>query len=320
MKIVKKSDYNTKTSEIENKSTDHDHSDKYVTTPECNKLTSKHFAARLKHAKIASKSDVAKFVTKIDFNNKLKDVTSKKGLTKDLINKFSILNGAKYFSSRIFQNYLVFMPTKKYINYFSGTTRIESWKSNGMSKENIESIIKLDSNFAPTFEDHHSLPDMNFNGHYLIKNGISIPKKVINLYISYTLVPQLTNLNTYFTLSNCLFGPVKLTNNGDLDKYKYTGYGIVFDSRSEFLFTDVSYGKNVILFGADMSSSVHVDNKGKDILIFGEGPTQGLDDRTLTTEAKYPINFTKSGKRFVSSLHYNGSNSFLFVNATKVYQ
>ena len=69
-----------------------------------------------------------------------------------------------------------------------------------------------------------------------------------------------------------------------------------------------------------MSSSVHVDNKGKDILILGEGPTQGLDDTTLTAEAKYPINFTQSGKRFVLSLHYNGSNSFLFVNATKIYR
>ena len=69
-----------------------------------------------------------------------------------------------------------------------------------------------------------------------------------------------------------------------------------------------------------MSSSVHVDNKGKDILILGEGPTQGLDDTTLTAEAKYPINFTQSGKRFVLSLHYNGSSSFLFVNTTKVHQ
>ena len=69
-----------------------------------------------------------------------------------------------------------------------------------------------------------------------------------------------------------------------------------------------------------MSSSVHVDNEEKDILSLGEGPTQGLDDTTLTAEAKYPINFTQSGKRFVVSLHYNGSNSFLFVNATKVYQ
>ena len=112
---------------------------------------------------------------------------------------------------------------------------------------------------------------MNFNGHCLIKNNISIPKKVINLYISYTLGLQLQNLNTDFALGHCLFGSVQLTKNADSDRYKYAGYGIGFDSRSEFLFTDGSYGKNVIIFGADMSSSVHVDNKGKDILILGKG-------------------------------------------------
>ena len=69
-----------------------------------------------------------------------------------------------------------------------------------------------------------------------------------------------------------------------------------------------------------MSSSVHIDNKNEDILILGEGPTQGLDDNTLTAEAKYPVNFTQSKKRFVLSVHYNGSNSFLFVNAGKIYK
>ena len=110
---------------------------------------------------------------------------------------------------------------------------------------------------------------------------------------------------------------VKLTRNADLDKYKYSGYGIGFDSRSEFLFTNRSFGKNGIIFGADMSSCVHIDNKNKDIFILGEGPIQGLDDTTLKAETKYPINFTQSGKRFLLSLHYSGSNSSLFINATK---
>ena len=66
-----------------------------------------------------------------------------------------------------------------------------------------------------------------------------------------------------------------------------------------------------------MSSSVHIDNKNKDILIRSEGPTQGLDDTTLTAEAKY-IDFTQSGRRLVLSLHHNESNSFLSVNATKI--
>ena len=59
-----------------------------------------------------------------------------------------------------------------------------------------------------------------------------------------------------------------------------------------------------------MSSSVHIDNKGKDILILGEGPTQGLDGTTSTAESIYPINFTQPNKKFVLSLHYNGSNNF----------
>ena len=70
-----------------------------------------------------------------------------------------------------------------------------------------------------------------------------------------------------------------------------------------------------------MSSSVHIDNNGKDILILGKGSTQKLDGTTFVVEAKYDINFIQFGKRFLLSLHYNGSNSFLFVNATtKIYQ
>ena len=69
-------------------------------------------------------------------------------------------------------------------------------------------------------------------------------------------------------------------------------------------------GKNLIIFGVDMSSSVHTDNKKKNILILGFGPTQGLDDTTLTAEPQYSIKFSRSNKKFFLSLHYNGSNSF----------
>ena len=130
----------------------------------------------------------------------------------------------------------------------------------------------------------------------------------------------MSNLNTDFKLKNCLFGSVELTKNADPDKCKYSDYGIGFASRSEFSFTDGRVGTNVIMFGADMSSYVHIDNRSKHILTLGEGPTQGLDDTTLTAETKHLIDFTQSGKRFVLNLHYNGSNSFFFVNATKIYQ
>ena len=129
---------------------------------------------------------------------KIVKAISTKGLTKALINKFSILNGAKYFSLGILLNYLVFTEAKNYIKYLSGTVRTESWKSDRMSVEGIENITKSDSNFAQTFVDHYLLPDTNFNKHCLIKNNISIPKKIIclflsliNLDISYTLDPHL---------------------------------------------------------------------------------------------------------------------------------
>ena len=84
-------------------------------------------------------------------------------------------------------------------------------------KESIEDTTQSERNFAPIFVDHHLLSDMSFNEHCLIENNISITRKVINLCIYYTLGPQSRNLKTGFTLSNCLFGSVKLTKNVDLD-------------------------------------------------------------------------------------------------------
>ena len=80
----------------------------------------------------------------------------------------------------IIQNYLVYIPAIKYIKYFSGTTRIESWKADRMSEESIEKITKADSDFPPNVVDHfldHLLVDMNFNEHCFIKNNVFIPKK-----------------------------------------------------------------------------------------------------------------------------------------------
>ena len=80
--------------------------------------------------------------------------------------------------------------------------------------------------------------------------------------------------------------------------------------RSEFSLNDGSIGKTVIIFGINMSLSVHIDHKGKDILILSIAPTQGLDDTTISAEAQYSINFLRSSRKLCLSLHYNGSNSF----------
>ena len=97
----------------------------------------------------------------------------------------------------------------------------------------------------------------------------------------------------------CLFGAVTLTKNGDIEKYKYSGYGVGFDRRSSFSFLSGGFGQNVLIVGADMNSSIHVDNKKKDMLLLERGPTQGSES-TLTAEKMYSINFTVTKKSFVS--------------------
>ena len=68
-----------------------------------------------------------------------------------------------------------------------------------------------------------------------------------------------------------------------------------------------------------MSCSIHIDNKKKDILVLGRGPTQGLEI-TLTAEKMYSINFAEKNKKFCLCLHYNGVNSYLFVNGTEIHK
>ena len=126
-----------------------------------------------------------------------------------------------------------------------------------------------------------------------------------------------TYVKTYSTLVNCLFGEVSITKNADIDKNKYSGYGIGFD-RGGIYSVGNGFGRNVIIFGIDLSSSVHVDNKEKDILIFGKDPTQGLVEHSLTAEKMYLVNFLDHRKKYFISLRYNGTNSYSFANGTEI--
>ena len=126
-------------------------------------------------------------------------------------------------------------------------------------------------------------------------------------------------LGSFFTLVNCLFGAVSLTKNADIDKYKYSRYGIEFDRRASFSLPSGGNGQNVIIFGVVKSSSTKIDNRKKYILILGKGPRQG-SEHTLTAEKMYSINFSKGQTKFCLSLHYNGANSYLFVNGTEIHK
>ena len=192
-----------------------------------------------------------------------------------------------------------------------------SWQSKGLSNENIRPPATSDNSLNPELNYYGTKTRVKFTKSCLKQSShILTHKKVVNIYIVYELGACSSNFSDP-TRRNCLFGAVTLSKNADLEKYKYSGYGIRFDRRSSFSFTGGEFGQNVLIFDADISTSNHIDNKGKDILVLGRAPIQGLES-TLTAENMYSINFIVTKKKFCLSLHYNGANSYLFVNGTEI--
>ena len=188
-----------------------------------------------------------------------------------------------------------------------------------MSDERINSIKTTNHNISPNLDYYGTKTRVEFNGGCLKQDKVTFNHgKVVNIYIVYEISKSI-NISDYPTLENWLFGAVSLTKNADIDKYKYSGYGIGFDRHGFFSHPSGGTGRNVIIFGVDMSSSTKIDNREKYIFILGKGPQQGLE-HTLSAEKMYSINFTENNKKFCLSLHYNGANSYLFVNGIEIYK
>ena len=144
---------------------------------------------------------------------------------------------------------------------------------------------------------------------------------VINIYIVYKLDPISSTTNTDYTIQNALFGAMKITKKTDSYKNNYIGYGLCFDEGGEFghtvkqgNFNRTTNAKNVIIFGVDMSSSVHATNRANNIYVMGKDFIQGINDTTIYAEKLFHNNFTEFGVKFVLSLHYNGDDSYSFAN------
>ena len=145
---------------------------------------------------------------------------------------------------------------------------------------------------------------------------------MINIYIVYKLDPIASSRDKSFTIQNALFGAMQITENAtENDKNNYKGYGICFDERSKFGhkitedgFTHTTDARNALIFRADMSSSVHATNRANHIYLMSIGLTQGINDTTIYAEKNFYRNFTDFGKKIMLSLHYNGNDSYFFVN------
>ena len=211
--------------------------------------------------------------------------------------------GKKYFEEDGKQNNLTFLPIFRYFKVnaiYNVANYVLSWKSRGLSDETSKPPSTSDNSITPSINYINNTDKLKvqFTGSCLKQDKVAFNHgKVVNIYTVYELGASSSG-NSNPTI-NCLFGAVTLTKNANIDKYRYSGYGIGFDTRSSFSFPVGGFGQNIIIFGVDMSSSPHIDNKGKDILILGRGPTQRLGESSLTAEKMYSINFTLTKKKIL---------------------
>ena len=216
--------------------------DKYITTPKFNRLTTENFKARL------AKSDL---VTKTDFDTKLQDINERitSNKTKHLLVEnelkklktfdLSYFKGKGHFKEDGAQNYLVFQPIYRYFKRVAGVgsgNYIHFWKSKGLSDETINSITISNYSITPELSHYGTKAKSKLNGNCLKQDKATCNHgTIVNICIIYE-ISKNYNITNYPTLENCLFGAVSLTKHVDIDQYKYSGYGIVFDRRGDFSF------------------------------------------------------------------------------------
>ena len=176
-----------------------------------------------------------------------------------------------------------------------------------MSDETLDSITVSNNKITPELSFYDTKTRVYFNGSCLNQDKVTYNhKKIVNIYIVYE-ISKNYNISIYPTLENGLFGAVSLTENADIDKYKYSGYGIGFDRHREFSFGN-GLGKNCIIFGADLSSrSSHANNKKNNTLVLGKNGT------TIYAEKLYKINFNEKNKNVCLNLRYNRANGVIYL-------
>ena len=203
--------------------------------------------------------------------------------------------------------------------------KISTWKSTGifnyLGNSDMNAVGDASRDLLDIKNDGRMY--VYLSGNHFQQNKVIIPNNdnVINIYCVYEIQPIASSRDTTFSIQNALFGAMQITKNADTSKYNYKGHCICFDEKSQFGhtiteggFAHTTNGRNVLIFRADMSFSVHATNRANNIYLMGDGLKQGIHDTTLYVEKNYYKNFTDPGKKFVLSLHYNGDDSYLFVN------
>ena len=203
---------------------------------------------------------------------------------------------------------------------------ISEWKSTGIynySSDSNMNAVGGSGGYLPDIKND-GIMHVYLSGNRFQQNKVITPNNnnAINICCVYKLDPIASSRDTSFTIQNALFGAMQITKNAtDNSKHNYKGYGICFDERSQFGHTitedgraHTTNGRNVLIFGVDMSFSGHATNRANYIYLMGDGLMQGINDTTFYVEKNYWRNCTDPDKKFIISLHYNGDESYFFVN------
>ena len=270
-------------------------------TSRLNDLKSQHIATDIKTIDDKTKKNASDI---LGFESRLKQ---KEDIIDDVQRQNALTNGRDYYLGKMYLLCKAFS-----FKYTSG--KIKLWKSTGINnytKNSYMDAVSIATTSLPPLIDNGQM-SVRLEGAYFKQTKLVRPNNdnIVNIYIII-----LNSRNTDYAVQNALFGGVKITKNAtDTSKHKYEGYGICFDEGGMFSMGNINNGRNALIFGVHENSVIHSNNKANNIFIMADGFVQGINDTTLYAEKIYSQNFTAVNKIFVSSLHYNGDDSYLFVN------
>ena len=334
------STFNSKSTELENKTKDADIIAKSAVT-KANSIKSD-LNDYVKKTDVANDITAIKndYVTNVSLTSRLNDLKSQHIATevktiddKTKKNASNILG----FESRLKQKEDTINENERGLSFNSGffyylqkNNLVYECKSSSFNTTNINKIttwkstVSLSNNMIAVLNASGDLPKLELVDDYYIHLSGNHFQQIkedmsnnigISIYCVYKLDSISSSRDYTFTVQNALFGAMQITKNADTSKYKYKGYGICFDEGRSFSKGNISNGKNVLIFGVDESSLVHQNNKANNIYVMGDLFVQGINDTTLYSEKIHSQNFTQPNKKFVLSLYYNYDNdSYLFVN------
>ena len=273
-----------------------------------NDLKSQHMATEVKTIAEKTKKNASDI---LGFESRLKQ---KEDIVDKVQRESALASGRDYYLDKMYLLYECKAFSFKYTS-----SKIKLWESTGVSNYSRDSdmdAVSIGTTDLPSLVDNGRM-SVRLEGVYFKQMGLLRPNNdnIVNIYILYLIDPISNFRNTDYTVQNALFGGVKITKfTTDTSKHKYEGYGICFDEGGTFSKSGINNGRNVLIFGVHENSSVHANNKANNIYVMGDLFVQGINDTTFYAEKIYSQNFTAANKKIVLSLHYNGDDSYLFVN------